>query len=210
MFAAWYRTPWVFVAVFLWVFIAIFTYNHHVPMLWLLYYSAWAFIILTIASATRASVRYKNTRYFIFMLVHASLAVPFLVPLLMLISFLITMGTLLTALLSSLLIAWSVFAVLFWLDARTTMQDYLVSCLRAGILVIYNYPFCLGAYLLLCLLMGLVHIASVSLGLATIPLFKTSIRMAGLMGSYIVYIAMLTNFYIKRVHDQFVLYYQTI
>lgn len=212
MLTAWRTAPWVLVSVLLCVLIAAYTRN--ISALSILYYSVWALVTLLITSATRASVVYKNNRYFIYTLAHASIIIPVLVLIFMLVLPVINNSVhatlFVSRFISSFLISWVVFAVLFWLDAQTTAQDYLVSGVRAGILVIYNYPFCFGAYLMLSLLIGLVNLISAFLGLDAdaIPLLRVIIRMAGLMGSYIVYIAMLTNFYIKRVHDQFTLYYQ--
>lgn len=99
--------------------------------------------------------------------------------------------------LSPFIIMWA----LFMLDAQKTVGQYLLSFFRAVGILVYNYPFFFFTYIVMRLM------------LATGPLFHQFIPVffgkLFLYGVFIpLYIAFLTNFYVKRIHEQFGLYYR--
>jgi hypothetical protein len=96
---------------------------------------------------------------------------------------------------------------LFMLDAQKTAKEYAKAGLRAVTMLAYNYPFFLVAYTLCILSVILIH----ALGLWLLP--QSLLWQLVGWGSFILlglplYICFITNFYIKRVHEQFSLYYE--
>ena len=197
----WYAAVWVLGIAFICLFLGtVFSYKLSGIFGMLIDFGSWVVLTVITISTARASVAYKNSQYLLLYSIRGLLLLPLLALLFMGITT-TTISWLLLVLLRSFLVSFTVFSVLFWFDARVTLRDYLVSILRTSILVIYNYPFCLITYLFLQVLYS---------SISWLPEFSwviASIRMIGLVGSSIVYLCILTNFYIKRVHDQFMLYY---
>jgi hypothetical protein len=95
------------------------------------------------------------------------------------------------------------FLILFMLDGNGSISDILRSIIRACKMIIYNYPF--------CIIMFIIFIVCSVLGRMTVAYFFgiNSFLLSSLVANLILPIPLciLTNFYIKRVHDQFGLYY---
>lgn len=95
------------------------------------------------------------------------------------------------------------FTIFFYLDSRGGVLDGLKSIWRALKMVIYNYPFCLLVYTVLLLgtyyLQQLIHY----LFGPTNFLFST---LAGTL-TLVIPLCVWSVFYIRRLHDQFALYY---
>ncbi len=95
------------------------------------------------------------------------------------------------------------FLILFMLDSTGSISDVFQSIVRAFKMMIYNYPFCIITFIIfiLCSVIG---------QLAIIHFFgRDSILLSSLAANLILPIPLciLSNFYIKRLHDQFALYY---
>jgi hypothetical protein len=95
------------------------------------------------------------------------------------------------------------FLLLFMLDSNGSISDVFQSIIRAFKMVIYNYPF--------CIIMFIVFIVCSTIGQMLIVQFFgiNSFLLSSLVTNLILPIPLciLTNFYIKRLHDQFGLYY---
>ncbi len=91
------------------------------------------------------------------------------------------------------------FSGLFYFDSKQRLQDLFLSLLRGFKMMIYSYPFCfivgcfisMGAYISSQVLYG---------NQIIVRLFLVCVLM--------IVISVFTNFYIKKVHDQFNLYYK--
>lgn len=96
--------------------------------------------------------------------------------------------------------------ILFMFDAQRTLSEYSKALLRGVKLVLYNIPFFLVFYTLFYFSNILIGILIKYLGLHSLAeyLVKGSIFISILFPFYVCFI---TNFYIKRVHEQFSLYY---
>ena len=110
------------------------------------------------------------------------------------------------------------FWAFFFLDSRLTLGNMVRSITKAGKMVIYNYPFCI----LICSLSVLLHV-----GIGTVLwlvikniinivnsekalLYRDSVWPLFLYVMLLLapfFISLLSNFYIKRLHEQFLLYY---
>ncbi|MBA3752492.1 hypothetical protein H0X06_06960 [Candidatus Dependentiae bacterium] len=104
---------------------------------------------------------------------------------------------------SPLIIIW----VLFMLDAQKTIIEQTKAFFRAVTMMVYNYPFFLISYeVLRVLIVGGYLLTTVMQNphpslylLGWIVLFMVIIPL---------YVSFITNYYVKRVHDQFTLYYK--
>lgn len=92
-----------------------------------------------------------------------------------------------------------IFLTLFIMDAQKTAIDYIKAFKRAFIMLIYNYPFCFIVY-------NLLRLFIISLYLFNHIYFIAILLLAGFILP--MYNCFITNFYIKRIHDQFLLYYR--
>lgn len=95
------------------------------------------------------------------------------------------------------------FLILFMLDSNGGIKNVLKSMIRAFKMIIYNYPFCIIMFAIF---------VSISLGstLALICLFgRHSFLLSPIISNALLPIPLciLTNFYTKRLHDQFGLYF---
>ena len=95
------------------------------------------------------------------------------------------------------------FAILFMLDSDGSLKEVMKSLLRALKMVWYNFPFCLITLaIFLAIAIGASDLIGIYLGYNSIlltPIF-TSLLLVIPLYFY-------TNFYKKRIHDQFSLYY---
>jgi hypothetical protein len=89
------------------------------------------------------------------------------------------------------------------LDSTGSISDVWHSVVRAFKMMIYNYPF--------CIIMFIIFILCSVLGQMTVAYYfgVSSFLLSSLVANLILPIPLciLTNFYIKRLHDQFGLYY---
>ena len=104
--------------------------------------------------------------------------------------------------LSPFIIIWG----LFMLDAKTGVWSYIKAFGRAFLMLAYNYPFFLITYALLRIIIAIGYLLSAP--------FTESIPQLPLIGWVVLvviiipyWVCFLTNFYVKRVHEQFSLYY---
>ena len=103
------------------------------------------------------------------------------------------------------------FTVLFFLDSSKTIEDFFISFFRAIKMFIYNLPLLIIiAFVPLNLpLEVLRHINISSLLTPGITLFHISAVLDIIRTLYIpVYVCLYTNIYIKKLHDQFDLYFK--
>lgn len=98
-------------------------------------------------------------------------------------------------------------SALFLFDAQKTFYDYLKAFLRAITMVIYNYPFFLITYTTFYFFVILIHAISswILPSWYAWQIIGWSSFVFLLLPFYICFI---TNFYIKRIHEQFSLYYR--
>ena len=95
------------------------------------------------------------------------------------------------------------FLILFMLDSTGSISDVFQSIVRAFKMMIYNYPFCIIMFIIfiLCSVISQMSIAHYF----GIESFLLSSLVANLILP--IPLCILTNFYTKRLHDQFGLYY---
>ncbi len=113
----------------------------------------------------------------------------------------------------------SAFFILFLLNSEGTVRTIGASLLRAVKMVIYNYPFCLIVYLLWCYGLPLAWLQS-TIAAALYPLTTllhvsaVKINYHEMISSSIVFLLLpipihiWINFYIKKLHEQFSLYFK--
>ncbi len=104
---------------------------------------------------------------------------------------------------SPFLILWT----LFMLDAQTTAWSYVKAFGRAVTMVIYNYPFFLVAYAALRIIISLSYLVSMPL-VNWVPQVAYLGWLILLVAIIPYWICLITNFYVKRLHEQFSLYYE--
>jgi hypothetical protein len=99
-----------------------------------------------------------------------------------------------------------ILVVLFLLDAQQSIWAQVKAVGRALLMFVYNYPFFFLIYLLLRIILFACYLVAIPVA-AYFP-------QCGLLGwiffvlvGYPYYVAVLTNFYVKRLHDQFSWYY---
>lgn len=98
-------------------------------------------------------------------------------------------------------------AILFIADTQPyNLKEYFKAIGRAALMVLYNYPFFMLLFLAVCLV---IYFFSV-LG-NVVPLYLPTHAVGTLLVSIVllpVYIGIISSFYIKRLHEQFQLYYR--
>jgi len=112
-----------------------------------------------------------------------------------------TLG-LLTVFLSPFVILWA----LFILDAQTGFSNYVKALGRAALMLSYNYPFFLIVYALLRIGLSAGYIIGQSL-VGWVSQFSVVGWFLLLVVIIPYWVCFITNFYVKRVHEQFQLYY---
>ncbi len=101
----------------------------------------------------------------------------------------------------SFLSPFLVFSLFFILDTRLNIKEQLQALGKAFLMVIYNYPFCFIIYWLSWLVIYVIEKINIYLPYRFImPVLVLAVIMP-------FYYSMLSNFYFKRLHDQFELYY---
>jgi hypothetical protein len=95
---------------------------------------------------------------------------------------------------------------LFMLDAEHTLWAYGKACARGIVMYAYNYPFFVCVYIWLRLVLAAGYLASVPL--------ESYISQCSIIGWFLFlfvafpyWICFITSFYVKRLHEQFALYY---
>ncbi len=99
-----------------------------------------------------------------------------------------------------------ILVILFMLDAKLEVWSYIKAGGRAVLMLAYNYPFFLVVYALFRIVLSVGYLLSFPLSLY--------IPQSGIFGwSFFLlvifpyWICLITNFYVKRLHEQFSLYY---
>lgn len=102
-----------------------------------------------------------------------------------------------------------IFYLLFLLDSEQYFIDYFKSFGRAFIMFFYNLPFFLTFFIIFYLILTLILKIFIFLFpfLTNQPLIWYIINILFIMP---LYMSILTSFYIKRVHDQFLIYFKQI
>ena len=106
-----------------------------------------------------------------------------------------------TSFLSPFLIIW----MLFFFDAQHSFWTPIESFVRALGMFLYNYPFFLVTYAVMRALLILGYLLVSSLGDFPVLSWGAFLLLFGVVVPY--WICFTTNFYIKRMHEQFSLYY---
>jgi hypothetical protein len=98
-----------------------------------------------------------------------------------------------------------ILTILFIRDSQFTPWNFLKAMGRAVLMLINNYPFFLGVYFLFRLILSVGNIISVLLS----PYIFVDVIFWALLILlvYPYFICLITNFYVKRLHEQFSLYY---
>jgi hypothetical protein len=98
------------------------------------------------------------------------------------------------------------FMIFFALDSNGSLNSIFASIIRGFKMGLYNYPFCLIFYLI-CIAITLIGYIAI----LTFIFFGSGILLSSLVSHLLIPIplAVLSNFYTKRLHDQFGLYYPT-
>ncbi len=106
--------------------------------------------------------------------------------------------------LSPFLIIW----LLFLLDAQLGFWSSIKAFGRAVLMLSYNYPFFLIIYVIIRLLLSCLYVLLLPLT-TTVPAVAILgwLLLLGILVPY--WICLLTNFYVKRLHEQFGLYYRS-
>ncbi len=101
---------------------------------------------------------------------------------------------------------FSIIWVLFMLDSRRTVIEYIYAFFRALTMFFTNYPFFILAYLVLRLVISAGYLCSFLFQSSEFLPFIGWVILYGLIIPY--YVCVLTNVYIKRIHEQFSFYYK--
>ena len=104
------------------------------------------------------------------------------------------------------------FFVLFLLDSRATLSDIVHSFVRAAAMVVYNYPVLLLGVFVFHVLNATLQVVFGSMvywytGPGALGFVLKLLSMISLYVYYSFFVCLCTNFYIKKVHDQFNLYF---
>jgi len=91
-------------------------------------------------------------------------------------------------------------SILFLLDSRGKCGDAFLSVFRAFKMVAFNYPFCVCMFFILDFCLGGIFAINGTLGL---QFMNSQFRLL----FFIIHVCVFTNFYIKRSHDQYKLYF---
>lgn len=96
--------------------------------------------------------------------------------------------------------------VFFMLDSKKSVWEYIKALGRALLMMFYNYPFFLFTYLVLRIGCSLVCLASrpFTATYTYLPIIGWVVLIAVVIPFYVCFIM---NFYVKKVHEQFGLYY---
>lgn len=93
------------------------------------------------------------------------------------------------------------FIIFFYLDRPTHIKNLFLSCRRGVLMSAYNYPFCLTVYFFFIACSLGLHYGALLLGAnSLIVSLLTNLLLP-------IPICIFNNFYVKRLHDQFDLYY---
>ncbi|MBA3954193.1 hypothetical protein H0X48_02660 [Candidatus Dependentiae bacterium] len=172
------------------------------------------YITVLLVAATRASVEYKKSSYFTKRLIY-------ILPALALTLVLDAMFVLVTTVVPQWLVSgiffitglsngiapFYVFSLLFLMDSRMSIKEWINALGRALLFVVYNYPFFFIVY-------NLVKVGSLSVSLVLekympILLFQV-VSWYVFLGVFVpIFICFLTTVYSKQIHEQFGLYYNS-
>lgn len=176
----------------------------------------------TLYLSCRASVNLKNYRYFASYIKH-SLFIGVLFLLLPWLEFgfrLVVRQSGILGIVALLMVGWfSAFFILFLLDSNASLKSVVYSLYRALKMVLYNFPFCFILAGVLTLMYGLTsmleiflvdHLVSAGYINHDVRSFVFSnIKMVVDLLLFLPIVACFTtNYYIKRLHDQFNLYFE--
>ncbi len=100
-----------------------------------------------------------------------------------------------------------ILCALFMLDSQKTVWEYIKACGRAILMLLYNYPFFLGSYLILRAIVSISYLISQPFieMYPSLPLIGWILLFTLLIPFYICFIM---SFYVKHLHAQFALYYK--
>jgi hypothetical protein len=110
-----------------------------------------------------------------------------------------------------------IFILLFLMDSRFTLDNYCKALLRAIGMVIYNYPVCVILYIsirliMLALIRGIPFLLSYFItpgsSFLTSLFFFSAAWYIFIFFILLPYLSILTNLYIKAIHNHFLLYYK--
>ena len=107
-----------------------------------------------------------------------------------------------TVFLSPFIILW----ILFMLDAKKEVWPYVKAFGRAVLMLAYNYPFFLIVYGIVRLLLSCGYLISLPL-MNFVPHLSIVGWVLLLLVIIPYWVCFITNFYVKRLHEQFTLYY---
>jgi hypothetical protein len=169
-------------------------------------------VIIFFVAATRPTISVKNTDYFVRATI-ISISAGILMHMIRCIFQLINLSLLANIwFYSSLFIfgldtitsAFCIISVLFFFDSKRRLRDICVSLVRALKMIVLNYPFFLIMHIAVNIVMGLL------IGISNFIdhwYILFSVTIINLLFTIPLYISALTNFYIKRIHEQFQVYY---
>ena len=103
------------------------------------------------------------------------------------------------------------FFTLFFLDSRNKIGDLFLSFRRSLRMAKYNYPFCfiMSIILFSLFLINIFIIAIIAIGFADAHIYDLLAMYKILNVLFLpIVISFFTNFYIKRLHDQFNVYFR--
>lgn len=100
-----------------------------------------------------------------------------------------------------------IFGILFFLDSGRTWQEFIMSWVRALKMVFYNYPCCLIVFVAFCYFFIGIRRAVEIFFLLILPYYYVPLSYAIMMFLIPIPICFFTNLYIKKLHDQFKLYF---
>jgi len=156
-----------------------------------------ATLVFIMVLVARPSVKRKSVDYFIDYIFHFIVwffAVRFFV---VLFSWFALKNIVFSTEYTAIIFPVEVFLLLFWLDARCTVKDIGISFLRAVKMFLLNLPFCLFSFTVPFFLFSYL---SYIIPMVLFNFLEFII--------YMFYICLFTNFYVKRLHDQFYLYFK--
>ena len=205
-------TPQVMPTFVVLLFVALIAQMWHIPGLLVMYV---CYITALIVSASRSSIEYINSTYF------AQQYIDFIPALFVYVSASV-LGKILSSSLPQWLLSgalflpvititgiepWLLAALLFLMDSQPTAIAWIKALGRSLLFVVYNYPFCFIAY-------NLVKISSWGISILAekyLPLLLFQVFSVYVFFGIVVpvFICFFTTVYIKQVHEQFALYYNS-
>ena len=192
-------------------FVALIAQIWHVPGLLIMYI---CYITVLLVAASRPSIEYKNNSYFA---QHQFYFIPaFFVSMLLSVIFKFATTVMPAWSVTSLFLItgfsqgiepWLLATLLFLMDARLGIKEWINALIRGFLFVLYNYPFCFIAY-------NLVKISSLGISMLAekyLPLLLFQVLSVYVFFGIIVpvFICFFITVYIKQVHEQFALYYNS-